>query len=449
MATATDTQPTDTVPEPPTDAPAEPTPPTAEPAEPGTGLAPAADTLHDLAHGLDLMPAVAELQGLAALAVTLAAANAIPADLRGRPNDVFLVLLTGRELGLAPTAALRNLYIVNGKVTLPPKVRKAMVTKRGLGRVWPHAGPRRIPTDPGEPERWRLCPCGSDDPDNDAERATWHATRADEDHQVTYTFSFGKADALRASSNPKNDRSDTNNLWHKYEAQGYPQRMVSWRALGYLLDDVFSEVGTGLYAPDEVGAMADEEGNAIIDVTTTDPFPGHAAPRGHNAPPPPPPAMASDDERADLARRIANLPPEAKQALHGLWTNSDGVEPVAALAVLPQRQLARAKAMVRSVEGRAKKGEWGTWAPPADPETGEVPTSAQTPAAAAPPATGTPGQAPAPAHGPHAPAGGEPGPGGCPLWRGCEGGPGHDGPCADAMGLAPAAGEAGAERARR
>lgn len=43
--------------------------------------------------------------------------------------------------------------------------------------------------------------------------------------------------------------------------------MLSWRALGYLLDEAVPEVGTGLYSPDELGAVTDEEGSPVIDVT--------------------------------------------------------------------------------------------------------------------------------------------------------------------------------------
>lgn len=404
---------------PPTDQPApEPAPePPAALAEPDP-----ADALAQLAAGavLDAMPARDELAGLAAMAVTLSAAAAIPEALRNRPNDVFLVLLTGRELGMAPTAALRGLYVVNGQVTLPPKVRKGIVTKRGLGRVWP-------------------------DQANDAESATWYATRADEGHQVTYSYTFTKADALAAPEHNKNPVGDKNNLWNKYVRMGYPKRMVSWRALGYLLDDVFSEVGTGLYSPDEVGAVVDEEGHAIIDVSSTDPLPGHKAPRRHKgsgqAEPDPADAPAPAEVVEALRRRIHALPEPAMDALHELWTaQRDGAEPMHPLAHLPQRQVKRAGAMVASMEARAKRGEWGDWAPPADPDTGEVldttaqqPTSAHQPAQAgpsAPAATTTPDT-------PVEPSTARLGPDGavlCDRWEWCDEIAGHPGACVDALG---------------
>lgn len=351
-----------------TDAPA----PTAdaEPEAPSTDLAtqPEGHTaLAELAAGtgLDTIPGREELAGLAAMAVTLAAANAVPDALRNKPNDVFLVLLTGRELGMGPAAAVRTLYVVNGKVTLPPKARAAAVRQRGLGRVWPHS---------------TGCQCGLEVPYNDGTAATWHTTKADEGHQVTYSFTFTMADAARA---PEKAGSKAT-LADKYTTMGYPQRMLSWRALGYLLDDHYPEVGTGLYSADEMGAMVDEDGHVVIDLASTDPLGGMHTPRGHaGATPPPPPPEADPEAIADLQARIDALPTDARPALIELWmAQRDGAEPMAALAHLPQRQLARARGMVSSVEARAKRGEWGPWpvpvpVPPADNTQGKVLTEAE------------------------------------------------------------------------
>jgi hypothetical protein len=49
------------------------------------------------------------------LATTLSKSALIPADLRGKPGDVLLILLTGAELGMGPTAALRGVYVVKGR----------------------------------------------------------------------------------------------------------------------------------------------------------------------------------------------------------------------------------------------------------------------------------------------------------------------------------------------
>lgn len=285
-----------------------------------------ADALHEYVE----TPSWKEMQGLAAMAVTLSAAHAVPEALRQRPNDVFLVLLTARELGIAPTTALRTAYVVNGAVTLAPKLRAAMVRQRKLGKLWP-------------------------DTENDRESATWHATRADEQHERVYSFTFTMDDA-RGVPDKNATLADKNN-W-----KAYPQRMLSWRALGYLLDDVFPEVGTGIYSPDELGAVTDEEGTPVIDIASTDPLPGTKAPRGHKPPLEEAQPPANPDELAQLRAVIEDLPDDARGELLDLWTKPrDGAGNLPPLAKLEQRHMARARAMVESISKRVDKGEWGGW----------------------------------------------------------------------------------------
>lgn len=185
---------------------------------------------------LPTVPQRGELDMLAQLAVTFAGAALVPKPLQGRPADCLLVLMTARDLGLSMTTAFRELHPIDGRVTASPKLRLAIVRQRGLGRVWP-------------------------DPDNGADRATWHAQRAD-DPATTYSSTYTMADARLAGLTGKDN-------W-----KHYPARMLSWRALGYLLDDAFGEVGTGLYSADELGAVTDEDGQPVIDVTATEPLQG-------------------------------------------------------------------------------------------------------------------------------------------------------------------------------
>lgn len=336
---------------PPTQPPEQPEAPPAEAPDPKAETAEVTTALeHFVAAPAEVIPSWKEMQGLAAMAVTLSAANAVPQALRGRPNDVFLVLLTARELGVAPTAALRTCYVVNGAVTLAPKLRAAMVRQQHLGRIWP-------------------------DPANSRTLATWHATRADEDHQQTYSYTFTIEDAQAV---PEKIKDKWLTMANKDNWKSYPQRMLSWRALGYLLDDIFPEVGTGLYSADEVGSTTDDEGNPVIRVDATDPLPGTEAPRGHHGSTPRAPNPADlplDGELAHaLAERIARLAqvPGAKAALMQLWmAPREGGDPLPKFADLLQRHRGRAEAMILSVEARLKKGEWGD--PPSEPEAAADP----------------------------------------------------------------------------
>mgnify|MGYP000001591370 CR=1 FL=1 len=104
------------------------------------------------------------------------------------------------------TTAMRECHVIEGKVTISPKAKLAMVRQQGLGRIWP-------------------------DPGNDGESATWYAER-DDLPGVRHSYTFTKAMATAAKLLPGKDKS----AWSTY-----PERMLSWRACGYLLDDVFSE----------------------------------------------------------------------------------------------------------------------------------------------------------------------------------------------------------------
>lgn len=195
---------------------------------------------------LPTVPAGGELQTLAQLARTFAYADLVPKALKERPADCLLVLMTARDLGLSITVAFRELHPIDGRVTASPKLKLAIVRQRGLGRVWPA-------------------------PDNGAAGATWFAVRADDPTGFTYSSTFTIDEAKAA------------NLTGKDNWKHYPARMCSWRALGYLLDDAFGEVGTGLYSADELGALTDEEGRPVIDVSEVAPLDGMRSPAQERA----------------------------------------------------------------------------------------------------------------------------------------------------------------------
>jgi hypothetical protein len=310
----------------------DPEPATVDPQpEPGAELA--------LIQNLPVIPARQELSDLAAMAVTLSAAGIVPGPLRGKPNDVFLVLLTGRDLGVPPTTALRMFHVIDGQITLAPKVKLAMVNLQGADRGW------KVWPDPANPPAMKR---GT---------ATWYATRADRGGE-TYSSSVSWEDAEKVKI------TSTKRLVDKDNWQNYPGRMLSWRALGYLLDDAFPEIGTGLYSPDEVGAITDDEGNPL-DVVDVEPL----AQGMSGGPRRDPDRPVTEDVRSDLERRIKRLPEPAHPLLFGFWKNQH----LPKLAELRQSQLSKGEAVVRSFESRATKGEWGQWSPA---ETPQQPTEA-------------------------------------------------------------------------
>lgn len=320
------TEPTTDLPEPEAIDEAEPRPEIVEqpvPAAPEPDLLPAVvERARHLIPGSDLpiIPGGGELRDLAAMAVTLAGAEAVPRALHGKPNDVFQVLLTARDLGVAVTTAMREFHVIDGRVTLSPKVKLAMVNERGVR------------------DGWAVWP----DPGNDKVAATWHATRRDRPG-VAFSSTFTYEDA-----------QNVGNLVNKDNWKRYPQRMLSWRALGYLLDDVFPEVATGIYSPDELGGMTDEEGR-VIDVASADSLPGMTGPK-----PPPLDAattLASEEVRFEIACRIAALPEESREALRERWKMNQTLTGKS-VQHLPVTAAKAAQSILNGIETEAKRGGW-------------------------------------------------------------------------------------------
>lgn len=71
------------------------------------------------------------LGDFSSLADRFAKSTLIPADLRAKPEDVFVTLLAGHELGLAPMASLRAIHVVKGKPILSADAMVAIVLGRG------------------------------------------------------------------------------------------------------------------------------------------------------------------------------------------------------------------------------------------------------------------------------------------------------------------------------
>jgi hypothetical protein len=121
--------------------------------------------------------------------------------------------------------------------------------------------------------------------------------------------------------------------------------MLSWRAVGYLLDDLFPEVGTGLYSPDELGAVTDGDGEPI-EVRAVEPLPGMRGARGaaRNAEAP---EAADADTLAALRARldVAKAHADADADLRAWWAERE-LPPVARLSAAHARTVAAKLAQV-------------------------------------------------------------------------------------------------------
>lgn len=225
------------------------------------------------------------IEGAMSLAQWLAKSQFLPEKLKGKEADVFFLITSGMELGLPPLAALRGLYIVNGRVALEGKTKAALALARGAAEYI-----KRVEYTP--------------------QATTWETKRkgADRPVQMRFTLEEAKAAGLTAKEGP----------WRNYS-----QRMISWRALGWLVDDVYPDIVMGVATAEDFDSSDDgfrpigdgvdlwvppgtEQGG-----TTTIAPPGPAAkqagasPLDPKKPPAPPPKTLITEE--EVATHIAEM----------------------------------------------------------------------------------------------------------------------------------------------
>ena len=192
-----------------------------------------------------------------ALARELASSALIASALRQRPQDVLVMVLTGRDLGLTPMQALRGIDIVEGKPRLSADLVAALVLRA--------------------PQCEYLEPVACD-----ATRATYAAKRRGRPEQrLTYTIDEAQMAGLL-------DRGPASN-WRRN-----PARMLDARCKYIIAKKLFPDVLFGVFDPDDVDEIA----------------PPGAPGRAFIAPPPPPPIT-----RAELSAPSApSEPPPADDA---------------------------------------------------------------------------------------------------------------------------------------
>lgn len=162
------------------------------------------------------------------------------------PGKAFLILETGRMLGVDPMAALQGINVIEGAASIAPSLMQALVRRAG--------------------HRLRVDVTGTVAGGDIAATATLtRADEPDEPYVVTWTVDDAIAADLVSKYEPGADgkwvvtaRSKDNNKlnWEKYTRQ-----MLKWRAQSEVVRDGAEDVLLGVhYSPDELGAIVTEEG---------------------------------------------------------------------------------------------------------------------------------------------------------------------------------------------
>jgi hypothetical protein len=156
---------------------------------------------------------VRQADPLGGTALIAAASSLAPDALRGRPQDALIVLMAGRELGLAPMQSMRMLSVIKGKVTLAADATVALVRRSG------------------ECVEWRLV-------ETTAQRATYTTRRKGDTEPTTLTWTIEQAQRAGLTGGQG---------W-----RSYPEAMLRARCASALARVVYPDLVAGIYDPDEL-----------------------------------------------------------------------------------------------------------------------------------------------------------------------------------------------------
>lgn len=169
---------------------------------------------------------------------TLAASNLVPEAYRGRPNDVFVAINMGHELGMGEFQAIQSIAVIEGKPCL-----------YGDGLI-------------GVVRSSPKCVWIKETLSSDEKIATCETQRLNEPHTISATYSMD--DAVQAG------------IHMKFNWKKHPKRMLQMRARAYCLRDAYPDILKGLGVVEE---MQDHEDTPppITQYALPEPAPSHPA----------------------------------------------------------------------------------------------------------------------------------------------------------------------------
>lgn len=203
--------------------PAEPQPQTAAIVARDNKFVPAETRRTALPAVRGLLPTRAEYEVYLELAENFIESGFLPTSIT-KPAQALAIMLTGRELGLAPMLALRSLHVIEGKPGMSAELILARFRQAGGKYRWV--------------EKTDQC-------------ATIQAVAPGNPIEWVETFSFSIEEAERAGVTDKKN-------WKRY-----PAAMLRARAASLMVRAIAPEVSAGLYDPDELGAETTESGEVV------------------------------------------------------------------------------------------------------------------------------------------------------------------------------------------
>lgn len=166
-----------------------------------------------------------KIEDLFALAKWICASGVLPSCYQ-KPEQVLVAIQTGSEVGLTPMASVNSIYVVHGTPAWRTRAARALVRKSGLLEPGTDIESGYVH---GEKCTGKAKECV----DDCVGWCTTHRRGMARPHRTEFTI----GDARRAGLYPNSKEAA---VWNKY-----PSRMLMHRAIGFELDDGFSEVMLG------------------------------------------------------------------------------------------------------------------------------------------------------------------------------------------------------------
>lgn len=161
----------------------------------------------------------------------LSKSGLIPSNLRGKPDDLLVIIMMARELNIPPMQAMSGISVIQGKPTAGPQLMLALIRSR-IPKSFV-----KIEEGIENGELGCRCTMGRDyDRPNEHYSSLWTIRRA-----------------------AKMQLTEKDN-WKKQ-----PATMLKWRAVGDAARSIFPDVIMGLYIPEEIdpNLIVNEDGEII------------------------------------------------------------------------------------------------------------------------------------------------------------------------------------------
>jgi hypothetical protein len=160
----------------------------------------------------------------------LARSNLIPKSLLGKPSDILVVLLKGRDLGLTPMQSIAGINVIDGKAEVGALTMVALIRKSGLC------------------EEWRLV-------HSDTKRAVFSTKRRGDSEFTIFEYTIEEAESAGLTTKGYNPAKSPWNTQRR--------TMLRRRCQSMLAREVYPDIVGGLYDHDELTEMRELETELI------------------------------------------------------------------------------------------------------------------------------------------------------------------------------------------